>query len=230
LKALILAGGFGKRLRPLTEEVPKPLIPIAGRPILEYQIEWLSRNGVSEVVLCVGYLWEKIRQRLGREWKGIKIEYSVEEEPLGTGGALKAAREHVMDAELFIALNGDVITNLEVKPLVSEARGVLGAIAMVQLRSPYGIVLVNSESRVLRFIEKPILRDYWINAGVYCLKPEALDYMPERGDLEKTAFPKLAEEGKLKAVKYTGVYWRSIDTYKDLEEASRDMREGRYRL
>ncbi len=228
MKALILAGGFGKRLRPLTEKLPKPLLPVAGKPILEYQLEWLSRNGVRDVVLCVGYLREKIEQRLGGRWRDIRIEYSVEEEPLGTGGALKAAREHVAGTELFIALNGDVITDLDLTPLASEAKDVLGAIAVVQLRSPYGIVAIGEGSRILRFIEKPILREYWINAGVYCLKPEVLDYMPERGDLEKTAFPRLAEEGKLKAVRYTGVYWRSIDTYKDLEEASRDISEGRY--
>ena len=229
MKAVILAGGFGKRLRPYTEKVPKVMIEVAGRPILLWQIEWLKAHGIRELVLCVGYLRHVIMEavRDGSEL-GVKIQYAIEEEPLGTGGGLKNARNLLEGEELFLVLNGDVITDLDPLRLADKVReGYLGAIALVQLPSPYGIVLTDEDGRITEFVEKPLLPDYWINAGVYCLRPEALDYMPDKGDLERTGFPEMAREGRLAGVKYTGVYWRAIDTYKDVEQASKELRARR---
>ena len=230
MKALILAGGFGKRLRPYTEQVPKVMIEVAGKPILFWQLEWLRAHGVREVVLCVGYLREYIMEHVGDGSSlGLEVHYAIEEEPLGTGGGLKNARGLVEDEELFLAMNGDVITDLNPLKLVERAREgpYLGVLALVQLPSPYGVVITDPSGRVREFVEKPLLPDYWINAGVYCLRPEALDYLPDKGDVERVGFPELAREGKLAAVKYEGVYWRAIDTYKDVEAASRELEARR---
>ncbi|RLI11641.1 nucleotidyltransferase, partial [Candidatus Bathyarchaeota archaeon] len=191
LKALILAGGRGKRLRPYTEHVPKVMVEVAGKPILFWQIEWLKAHGVRDIILCVGYLREVIMERVGDgSGLGVSIHYAVEEEPLGTGGGLKNARDFVENEEFFLAMNGDVITDLNPLKLVDKAReGYIGAIALVQLPSPYGVVITEPDGRVVEFVEKPLLRDYWINAGIYCLTPEALDYLPDKGDLERVGFP-----------------------------------------
>lgn len=220
-----MAGGFGKRLRPLTNDRPKPLVEVGGKAIIEWQIEWLRRHGVRTLVVLAGYLREVLIDRLGSGSKyGIRITYVVEDEPLGTGGALKNA-EYVLNDSVFIALNGDVITNLDLSKLINEliSSNALAAIALVPLKSPYGIVKVREGNYVESFIEKPVLSEYLINAGVYAMKPEAFKYIPEKGDLERTTFPKLASEGLLKGVVFHECYWRSIDTLKDVEEASKDL-------
>ena len=225
-KAVILAGGLGKRLRPLTSDRPKPLVEVAGRPIIEWQIEWLKRHGFTDIVVLAGYRWEKLIEHLGSGQRlGVRIAYVVEEEPLGTGGAIKNA-EHILSTEdYFIVLNGDIITDLPLGKLVdrlaSEERAV-AAIALVPLRSPYGVVEVDSSGWIVNFREKPVL-NYWINAGVYAMRPKIFEYLPEKGDIEVTAFPRLAEERKLLGVQFREVYWRSIDTVKDLEEVSRQL-------
>jgi glucose-1-phosphate thymidylyltransferase len=225
----ILAGGYGKRLRPLTIERPKPLLEVAGKPILIHMIEWLKYYGINEIVLLVGYLKEKIIESLGSGSKyGVTIVYSVEDEPLGTGGALKNAAGILGKSEKFLVINGDIITNLDPRPLLDALdKGYYASIASVQLRSPYGILELGENDVVLSFREKPLLKDYWINAGVYGATPKMLEYLPDRGDLEKTTLPRLASKKKIIAIKYdlARTYWRSIDSIKDLEEASRDILE-----
>lgn len=226
MKAVILAGGYGKRLRPLTESIPKSLIQIAGKAIIEWQISWLSRHGIKEFVVLIGYLGEKVKERLGDGSKlGVKVEYSVEVVPLGTGGALMNAYEYLKDEDEFMMINGDIITNLDVTKMFDVPREFVGAIALVPLPSPYGIVIFDETNKIKGFIEKPTIKDYWINAGIYLLRKEVFDYLPSKGDIERTAFPKLAEEGKLKAIRYFDVLWKSIDSHKDLEEADALLRE-----
>ncbi len=227
--AAILAGGYGKRLRPLTIERPKPLLEVAGKPILIHMIEWLKYYGINEIVLLVGYLKEKIIESLGSGSKyGVTIVYSVEDEPLGTGGALKNAAGILGKSEKFLIINGDIITNLDPRPLLDALdKGYYVSIASVQLRSPYGILELGENDVVLSFREKPLLKDYWINAGVYGATPKMLEYLPDRGDLEETTLPRLASNKKIIAIKYdlARTYWRSIDSIKDLEKASRDILE-----
>lgn len=221
--ATILVGGFGKRLRPLTDSVPKSLIQVAGKPILEWQIEWLKKHGFNEIVLLVGYLKEKIINEFGSGSRlGVKLTYVVEDEPLGTGGAVKNAEIVLSKADFFLVMNGDVLTNLDPKPMIETllSTDYYAVIASVPLTSPYGVLEIEG-SRIRSFVEKPVLRDYWINAGVYVLRPEALRYFPTRGDLEYTAFPEMARENRLGVVRYEGVFWKAIDVYKDLEEASK---------
>jgi len=218
LMAVVLAGGQGRRLRPLTDVVPKPLVEVGGRPIIEWQIGWLRRYGVDEFLVCAGYLKEKIICRLGNGSRlGVRIGYVVEDEPLGTGGALRNAEPFLRGEPGFYVVNGDILTDLDPRPL-ARLGGYLASLALVPLRSPYGIVETEGD-RVTAFREKPLL-EHWVNAGVYYMTPQALKYMPEKGDLERTAFPQLAKEQKLKAVKYKAK-WKSIDTHKDLQEAEK---------
>ncbi len=182
---------------------------------------------MDTVVVLAGYLHEKLIQFLGSGSKfGVKVVYSIEERPLGTGGALKNA-EGVLKGESFIALNGDIITNIDLSELInslSHDPKALMVMALVPLKSPYGIIELSSNGYVRAFKEKPLLKNYLINAGIYVMKPEIFTYIPEEGDLEKTTFPELASKSMIKGVVYEGVFWRSIDTVKDVQEASKEVK------
>jgi mannose-1-phosphate guanylyltransferase len=223
LKAVILAGGMGKRLRPLTDDRPKAMIEIQKVPIIERQIKWLSRFNIREVVVCVGHLKERIITHLkdGKQYD-VSIKYIAEEEPLGTGGALKNA-ENVLAInsknESFFVINGDILTNIN--PL--ELTGVgTNAIALVNLRSTFGIVETDGNV-VSHFVEKPSIQDKWINAGIYYFSPHVFEHLPPVGNFEVLTLPYLAKERKLKALKYPKSYWRSIDSHKDVEEATEEF-------
>lgn len=224
VKAVILAGGFGKRLKPITDTTPKPLIEICGKPILVRQIEWLRSHGVKDVILCIGFLKEKIIDYLGNGKKfGVNVGYVVEDEPLGTGGAILNAEHLLKGDKHFLVLNGDIITDLDPKPLIEGVEGYVGALALVPLRSPYGIISTDDRGVITSFTEKPVLHTYWINAGIYCLSAEIFHYLKEKSSIETTAFPELAAKGLLKAVCYNDCFWRSIDVHKDIEEAEREL-------
>lgn len=221
MKALILAGGYGKRLRPLTDNRPKPMVEVLNKPILVWQLSWLKMNGIDDVILCIGYMKDVIIDYT----KGIKdmsIEYAVEDEPLGTAGAVKNAYKLISKEDRFIVVNGDVITDLNIGKMLNNSSN--NSIAVVPLPSPYGIVEMDGE-RVIGFREKPRLDGFWINAGVYCLSSSIFEILPEKGSIEYDVFPLLAKEGKLSAVKYRDAYWRSIDTHKDIEEAGKELAE-----
>ncbi|MCJ7509761.1 MAG: nucleotidyltransferase family protein [Dehalococcoidia bacterium] len=222
--ALVLAGGKGERLRPLTEDRPKPMILLAGRPILEYHLAWLRDNGVSHVLLLCGYRADVIRGYFGdgRAW-GLTIDYSLEEQPLGRGGAFKLAFARVPESEeLIIGTNGDVLSNQPLAPILRthRASGAVATVMLTRFVSPYGIVRVARDGRIRRFEEKPRL-PHWINAGLYVLSRPFFDLLPDVGDHEDTAFPLLAERGQLRAF-HSRAYWRSIDTVKDMTEAARE--------
>jgi len=227
LKAVILAGGLGKRLRPLTEDRPKPLVEVCGRPILEWQIRWLKRFGINDFVLLLGYAKERVLEFLGSGRKlDINVAYVVEDEPLGTAGAIKNAESVLKNEDVFIVVNGDIITDLDPRPMIEalmKSESAVAAIALVPMRSPYGVVKIEN-GYVVEFVEKPIL-EHLINAGVYAMKPSIFQYLPEKGDIERTTFPKLASERKLLAHVYREAYWKSIDTVKDLEEAAGMLHE-----
>lgn len=226
--ATILAGGYGKRLRPITNKIPKNMIDINGKPIIMHQIEWLKNQGFKRFLILVSYMAEKIMSYLkdGSNF-GIEIIYSRETEPLGTGGAIKNAYEHLIDESKFLLVNGDIITNLNIYSMIEAlktAKETVGVLSSVPLQSPYGIIEFDIDGWVSNFREKPLLEEYWINAGVYVFKNEVLDYLPEKGDLERATLPMLAKDGRLKVVKYMGVLWRSIDSIKDLEYVSNMLR------
>ena len=225
MKAVILAGGFGKRLKPLTDEIPKPMIEVLNKPIIEWQIRWLKDHGVNEFILCVGYLKEYILDHIGSgNGLGVYAYYTVEDKPLGTAGALKNAENLLMSEEKFFMLNGDVLTNVNPIQMKQElSDDLVGTIAVVPLPSPYGIVQIDDTMNVSGFSEKPKINEFWINAGLYCFTNKIFDYLPESGNIENTVLPALANEKKLKAVKFEDRMWRSIDSHKDIEEASKEM-------
>ncbi|HEX9677559.1 nucleotidyltransferase family protein [Nitrososphaera sp.] len=222
MKAVILAGGFGKRLRPLTDQMPKPMIEVLNSPIIEWQIKWLASNSIKEFVICVGYMKENIINHIGSGSRlGVRVGYAVEEEPLGTGGALKNAEGLLSGQKEFFMVNGDILTNLDPKML--RDGGGVHSLALVPLRSPYGVVEVDKDAKVIGFVEKPRIKDRWINAGVYHFTSDIFSYLPDNGNIEVTALPALAKEGKLGATRYGEVFWRSIDSHKDIEEAAKEM-------
>jgi mannose-1-phosphate guanylyltransferase len=231
MKAVILAGGLGKRLRPLTDERPKPMIEVLNQPIIEWQVKWFKKFGIDEFVICVGYLKEHIIDYIGSGSKfGVKVGYAVEEEPLGTGGALKNAQSLLggTENEGFFMVNGDILTDLNPNTLQDGITS--SAIAVVPLRSPYGVIELDESSIITGFVEKPLIQDRWINAGVYYFGSEIFNYLPDSGNLEVTALPVMIKDRKVKAIRYEKSFWRSIDSHKDIEEASREIKSSRLLL
>ena len=214
MKAIILAGGRGKRLRPITDYVPKPLIPIKNIPIIEWQIKYLKKFGISEIIVCSGYKTKMIENYLNNKKLGIKITFSVEDKPLGTGGAIKKAGKKIKD-ESFLVINGDTITNIDLKKLIKKNN----AIAAIQLRTKFGI-LQTDKDKIMKFDEKKEIENLWMNAGIYHLNKETLKELPIVGDIEKTLFPDYAKKEKLSTIKFTNSKWYSIDSFKDIEECS----------
>ena len=214
MKAIILAGGRGKRLRPITDYVPKPLIPIKNIPIIEWQIKYLKKFGISEIIICSGYKTKMIENYLNNKKLGIKITFSVEDKPLGTGGAIKKAGKKIKDRS-FLVINGDTITNIDLKKLIKKNN----AIAAIQLRTKFGI-LQTDKDKIMKFDEKKEIENLWMNAGIYHLNKETLKELPIVGDIEKTLFPDYAKKEKLSTIKFTNSKWYSIDSFKDIEECS----------
>ncbi len=227
MKGVILAGGLGKRLRPLTNERPKPMIEVLDQPIIEWQIKWFRKFSVDEIVICVGYLKEHIIDFIGSGGKfGVKVGYVVEEEPLGTGGALKNAESLIGVGEGgFFMINGDILTDLDPHILRNGLKS--SALAVVPLRSPYGVIELDASSNIIGFEEKPQIKDRWINAGVYYFSSEVFSYLPDSGNIEVTALPMMIRDRALKAIRYENSFWRSIDSHKDIEEAGREIKNSR---
>jgi len=217
LKAIILAGGIGKRLSPITDYVPKSLIPIKNIPIIEWQIKYLKKYGVDEIIICTGYKTKMIENYLSMKNIGIKIKFSIEKVPLGTGGAIKKAGKMINDNSFFV-INGDVITNIDLRKLSKK----LNSIASIELRTKFGTIETN-ENKILKFKEKKEISNLWMNAGIYHLQKEILKDLPNKGDIEKTLFPEYAKKGKLNTVKFKKIKWYSIDSIKDIEECSLEI-------
>lgn len=221
MKAIILAGGRGKRLRPVTDYVPKPLIPLDNIPILEWQIKYMKSFGINDIVICTGYKTQMIENFLSTKNNfGINITISKEKQPLGTGGAIKQAMKLVKGNSSFFVINGDTITNIDLKKMLKKQN----AIAAIELRTKFGI-LETENDKVKRFYEKKEISDLWMNAGIYHLSEKILNDLPKIGDIEKTTFPKYAEKGLLYIVKFKKVKWYSVDSFKDMEECSKQVKK-----
>ena len=207
--AVLLVGGEGTRLRPLTEWLPKPMLPIANRPFLEHQIEHLRLHGVKRVVMACGYLHQSIRDHFGDE-----IDYRVEPEPLGTGGAIRFAAEGI--DETFVACNGDVLTDLDLTAQLRQhrERGARATLALhgVDDSSPYGLVEAAGDGHVTRFVEKGVSGPGTINAGTYVLEPDVLGLIePGRAvSVEREVFPRLIGDGLF--ARADPGSWRDIGT------------------
>jgi NDP-sugar pyrophosphorylase family protein len=222
VQALLLSGGFGKRLKPLTDYLPKPMIPICNYPIIEWQIRYFKKFGINDIIVCVGYRSDQVIKYLDGKNFGVTITYSVENRPLGTAGAIKKAAKHI-DSDSFFVANGDVLTNLDLGKLKTHDN----SIAVIPLRTSFGIVHLDN-SKVERFEEKPEMSNYWMNAGIYNLNKDVLKHVPSVGNLESTTFPILAKKEKLNAIQYGNVFWKSIDSYKDMEECESLIKSTQY--
>lgn len=236
MQAIVLVGGEGTRLRPLTESVPKPALTLVDRPFLAYMVEWLAGHGVDDVVLACGFLPDALREALAGEEEraGVRIRYVTEPEPRGTAGAIRFAAEQLGDEleERFLALNGDVLTDLDLSALMRAhaecgARATLG-LFQVDDSSAFGLVTSNGEGTVLEFLEKtgePGAGE--VNAGMYVLERSILDLIPagEAVSIEREVFPRLVGDG-LRCLCLEG-YWMDIGTPERYLQASWDILEGR---
>jgi len=236
MQALILAGGKGTRLRPLTVYTPKPIVPICNRPFLLYQIDTLRRAGVTDITLSLSYQPEKIEQQLGDGSNfGVKLKYTVEPQPMGTAGAYKFAEDLIR--EPTVVFNGDVLTDLDLKVMIRQhqQRGATASIFLIPVEdaSMYGVVETDEEGRVHRFVEKPKPGETDcrnINAGAYVLEPKVLDLIPkgENYSFEYALFPKLLEQGEpFFAHIPPRTYWLDIGTPARYLQAHHDMLANR---
>ena len=228
MRAIILSGGLGMRLRPLTDDKPKALIPVNGRPISEYQVEWLAKEGgVSEVTFACGYKWERLKEHFGSMFGGVAIDYSVEDEPLGTGGGIRRALAQHSPEDSLIVTNGDIITDLPLRRMIEEfqnAGGITASMLVFPYRSRFGVVKIDKLKTIRDFDEKPAFPDVWINGGVYILNGHKISKnLPVKGDIERETFPRLVTHGELISYPYYGE-WSFVDSMKDLQELEESIR------
>jgi mannose-1-phosphate guanylyltransferase len=235
LKAIILVGGEGLRLRPLTCNLPKPMVPIVNRPFLEHMVEHLKRHYIDEIILAICYLPDRIQQHFGDGSSfGVKLSYAVEQTPLGTGGAVKNAEQFLKDT--FLVFNGDIFSDLDLTEMIKfhRAHEAKATIALTPVKDPtsYGVVELNSQNRVKAFIEKPSperATSNLINAGTYVFEPEVLALIPSgvRSMLERGLFPDLVQRD----IPFYGfnsqAYWLDIGKPDDYFKLNHDLLIGK---
>jgi mannose-1-phosphate guanylyltransferase len=232
-QAVILVGGEGTRLRPVTSRVPKPVAPMVERPFVAYILDTLLRHGVELAVFSTGYLAEAIEAEIGDgSAYGIEVRYAVEDEPLGTAGAIANCADYLRDGAFYV-FNGDVLSDVDLTELAAfhVDRGGMGTIFLTPVEDPrrYGLVELREDGAVANFLEKPgeWVGNALINAGVYVLQPEVLELIP-RGrvfSIERGVFPRLAQSGSLYGHAGRG-YWRDIGTPESYLQAHFDILEG----
>ena len=236
MKAIVLVGGFGTRLRPLTRTTPKQMLPVVNRPMIERVLESLGRAGVTDAVLSLGYRPDAFIDAYptGR-CAGVTLHYAVEPEPRDTAGAIRFAAQHARINDTFLVLNGDVLCDLDVQLLLDlhRDRGAEGTIALTPVDDPsrYGVVPTEADGRVLGFIEKPPRDEAptnWINAGVYALEPSVIDRIDDgrKVSIERETFPAMVQQRSLYALQFDG-YWVDAGTPATYLEVNLDLLAGR---
>ena len=229
-EAIILAGGKGKRMRSVTmDKFPKGLTPIQDIPILNWEIEWLAREGINHVVLAVGYLHEMIKDSIGNKidtkFGSVDIDYSIEKSKLGSGGAIKLATS-LVSSENILIMNGDLLLNSDLNDMkaIHHQAGINATMLLIKMRSPYGVVISDGKNNITNFVEKPLL-DVYIHGGVDIVNKETLNRFPKEGQMEETIFIDLVNEGTFKCFKApTSDFWMSIDSEKDYETANKNWK------
>lgn len=238
MRAMILAAGEGTRLRPLTERMPKPMVPVAARPILEYNVRLLAKHGIRKLVINLHHFPEMITGYFGdgKVW-GVSIIYSYEPVLLGTGGAVRKV-QHLFD-DTFLVVYGDNLTTCNLQTLCAfhQEKGGIGTMALFYRDDPTssGIVELDEDQRIIRFLEKPApsqVFSHWVNTGLLVLKPEVLDYIPpgQPSDLGRDVLPTLLEAGHpLYGYRMSeGLWW--IDTLEDYRRVQKRVSQGRVTL
>lgn len=246
MKAIILVGGQGTRLRPLTNSTPKPLLPLLNRPFLDHVLFLLKTHGISDIILALGYRSESFEPAYGDgSHLGVKLTYAKEDKPLDTGWAIKNVERYLDKGETFLVFNGDILTDLDLSDMVRFHRenGSLCTISLTPVEdvSSYGVVEVDDAGAVQRFLEKPkpgVTTSNWISAGTYVMETEVLDYLPEPRLLDEIPpgrpysveyglFPKLLEEGRPFYGYRSGAYWLDMGTPERYLQAQDDLLAGR---
>src|ERR671917_541287 len=235
MQAVILVGGQGTRLRPITYDTPKALVPLRNRPFMGYMLDFLRSGGLDGAVLSMGYLPDQIQEYLaGCDLEGFSVDYAVEDNALGTAGGIKNAGRYLRDDGPVVAVNGDVLSGLELKRLIEEHEesDALATITLTSAEDPtaYGLVEVDHDMVVHRFIEKPAADEVTsnlVNAGIYVLEPEVLEMIPtgQEVSIEREIFPELQAMGRLRAY-ISSSYWRDIGTPRSYLAASHDVLSG----
>ncbi len=222
MKAFILCGGEGTRLRPYTYQIPKPMLPVGGKPIIEYVIENIKRSGIKDYILTVGYLNEQISAYLGDGSKlGVDIEFAVEEEKLNTAGSVLPHKDKVKGT--FVVAMGDHITNIDIRDMIEHHKksGAVATIALLKHKIPiqFGMADVK-DGYITGFREKPVL-EHLYNIAIYVFEPEIFDYIRPKEDFAKDVFPRMLEKGeKINAYIFEGIWFDigHLDEYERLNE------------
>jgi NDP-sugar pyrophosphorylase family protein len=226
MKAVVLAGGIGARLKPYTTVFPKPLMPIGGHPVLEIVIQQLRYHGFKEVTLAVGHLAELIMTFFGDGSKyGLELKYSREEELLGTAGPLSLLKEELTDT--FLVMNGDVLSSLDYAALMEYHKRnrctATIALAKRDVRIDFGVIEVDEENSVLKYIEKPTM-DYLVSTGIYVFEPEVLSYVKPKEKFDLPDLIKgLIKDGRKTMGFVNDAYWLDIGRPEDYEKANEDF-------
>jgi NDP-sugar pyrophosphorylase family protein len=235
MKAVIIAGGLGTRLRPLTYNTPKPIVPVVNRPFAVHQIELLAKHGIKEIIFSIHYLSSEIKKTLedGKRW-GIKIHYCLEEKPLGTAGAVKNAQKFFDNSPLLV-FNGDILTDANISKIINfhnekKARVTL-TLTEVEDPTAFGLILTEKDGRVRRFLEKPswdMVVAKTVNAGIYVVDPNIFEKIPagEEYSFERQLFPSLLEEGAPIYGYLSDAYWVDIGSPEKYKEAHQAILRG----
>ena len=238
MKAVFLVGGMGTRLRPLTDRLPKPMVPVMGKPLLERNIEKLNPHGIDGIILCTCYRSEYFEEYFERFEPGVRIQYVQEDAPLGTGGAIKNAQRYLED-EAFLVFNADIVSDIDVGKMLRfhkrKNADVTIASAYVEDPTPYGVLECDEDNNVISFREKPKpyeVVSHYINAGVYIFEPDVLKTIPSGRpvSVEREIFPRLLENGKRIAVYKGCSYWLDLGTPEKYMQLHEDIFEGRYAI
>src|SRR5918998_40041 len=234
MKAVVLVGGQGSRLRPITYDVPKAMVPLRNQPFIDYMVSFLRAGGLEGAVLSLGYLPDPIQAYFeGQDLGGFSIDYAVEDHALGTAGGIKNT-EAYLDGGPFVVVNGDVLSGMDLRVAIERHResDALATIVLTSVEDPtaYGLVEVDHEMLVHRFLEKPAADDVTtnlVNAGIYVLEPEVLNMIPAGREvsIEREIFPYLQAERRLRAY-VSSSYWRDIGTPRSYLAASQDVLSG----
>lgn len=234
MKAVVLVGGKGTRLRPITYDIPKALVPLRNQPFMRYMVDFLRSGGLDGVVLSLGYLPDQIQDFFAsQDLDGFSIDYAVEDRPLGTAGGIKNAEKY-LDGGPMVVVNGDVLTGMDLGKAIEQHRATdaLATITLTSVEDPtaYGLVEVDHEMLVHRFLEKPAYDEIstnLVNAGVYVLEPEVLNMIPvgREVSIEREIFPELQSLGRLRA-HISSSYWKDIGTPRSYLAASNDVLSG----
>ena len=217
--AVVLAGGEGSRLRPLTNNIPKPMIRVLGKPILQWVIEWLTNNRISNIILGVAYKKEAVMNYFkdGSEFD-CKIKYSVHSVEGETGEGFRLAISRHVNDEIFLAMNGDEISNFNITKIVNYHRryNPIATLAVTNPKSNFGVIKIDKNGKILSFKEKPILSNILVSIGIYVFNRQIINYLPLKGLIENTTFPSLVKLNLIRAFPIEGD-WLTVNTMKDLK-------------